>query len=227
MVRIDGLLANLGYGSRKEVKMMIKNGWVDVKGEAIKDPSLKVEPETVMVDDEPLDPLSLVIVMNKPQGVVCSHKDSGKLIYSLLPERFGRRNPPLSTVGRLDRDTTGVIIITDDGILNHELTSPKKEVVKVYDVTLADPLKGDEGLIFASGKVMLDGDEKPCLPAKLTVIDDTHAQLELTEGRYHQVKRMFAAVGNKVVQLHRSRFGDITVDDLKEGEFKILKKGEM
>lgn len=227
MRRLDQLLASLGYGSRKEIKMMIKNGWVEVKGEIAHDPSMKVEPSWVTIEEEPLDPTSLIIVMNKPQGVVCSHKDSGKLIYSLLPERFALRNPPLSTVGRLDRDTTGVIILTDDGHLNHELTSPKKEIVKVYDVTLARPLRGDEEKIVASGELLLEGDEKPCLPAKLHIIDATHVQLELTEGRYHQVKRMFAAMGNHVEALHRSRFGTINSDDLEIGSYKLLTREEM
>jgi 16S rRNA pseudouridine516 synthase len=160
--------------------------------------------------------------MYKPKGVICSHKDDGKLIYSLLPERFNLRNPKISTIGRLDRETSGVILITDDGELNHNLTSPKKDITKIYEVELAHPLRGDEAQIFASGELMLHGEEKPLLPATLTKITDTKVKLEIVEGRYHQVRRMFGAVGNRVVELHRTHFGEYTLEDLEEGEFLVL-----
>lgn len=226
--RLDQLLSSLGYGSRKDIKTMVRNGWVDVAGVTIGDPGMKVEHADVRVDDEPLDPPhGLILAMNKPLGVVCSHRDSGKLIYSLLPERWQRRNPPLSTVGRLDRDTSGIILLTDDGQLIHELTSPRKKVEKVYDVTLADPLHGDEGIVFASGTLMLDGEDDPCLPADLEIIDATHVRLTLTEGRYHQVRRMFAATGNRVTALERSRFGKVTLEKIAAGEYRIMKKEEI
>ena len=163
-----------------------------------------------------------LILMNKPDGFICSHNDAGSLIYSLIPQRWNRRNPKISTVGRLDVDTTGAIILTDNGDLNHRLTSPKSDVIKVYEATLAEPLKGDEAQIFASGELMLNGEKKPLLPAKLEVITSTQVRLEIVEGKYHQVKRMFAAVGNRVVKLHRLNFAGFEVEDLKEGEYKFI-----
>ncbi|OHE03928.1 MAG: 16S rRNA pseudouridine(516) synthase, partial [Sulfurimonas sp. RIFCSPLOWO2_12_FULL_34_6] len=176
----------------------------------------------ITVDDEVLDAESLLILLNKPHGVICSHDDAGVLIYSLLPLRWQRRNPKISTIGRLDVDTTGAILLTDDGALNHKLTSPKSDVIKVYEATLAQELRGDEADIFASGKLMLNGEKKPLLGAKLEVISPLHVRVEICEGRYHQVKRMFAAVGNRVVTLHRVSFGDFSVEELKPSQYKVI-----
>lgn len=178
----------------------------------------------VLFEGVPLDPLQgIVILMNKPVGLVCSHDDGeGQLVYDLLPSRWRNRDPKISTIGRLDKETSGLLLLTDDGQLLHRLTSPKYHVPKSYEVTLDRPLKGDERSIFETGTLMLNGEKTPCLPAKLTVIDDTHATLEITEGRYHQVRRMFAAVGNHVTALHRSSFGDVTLEDLKSGEFRLI-----
>ena len=144
------------------------------------------------------------------------------MIYSLIPARWNRRNPKIATIGRLDVDTTGAIILTDDGALNHKLSSPKSDVSKVYEATLAVPLKGDEKEIFESGNIILNGEEKPLKPAKLTILNDKLVHLEIVEGKYHQVKRMFAYTGNKVVKLHRLEFAGFRVDDLKEGEFRVI-----
>jgi 16S rRNA pseudouridine516 synthase len=218
--RLDRLLANLGYGNRKDVQRLIRRGDVKINGEIIKDISLKVLHGDVLVNDEPLDPIELTIVINKPAGYVCSHdSNEGKTIYSLLPQRWQCRTPKLSTIGRLDKDTTGVIILTTDGKLNHTLSSPKSLITKIYEVTLASSLSGDEIEAFGSGSMILHGEEKPCLPAKMYIMDNYHAVVEIVEGRYHQVKRMFGAVGNKVVALHRSRFGDYTCDGLGNGEY--------
>ena len=133
-----------------------------------------------------------------------------------------RRNPKISTIGRLDVDTTGAIILTDDGDLNHKLSSPKSDVLKVYEATLAQELRGDEKEIFASGELLLNGEKKPLLPANLEIITPTLVRLEICEGKYHQVKRMFGAVGNRVIKLHRVRFDKFDVEDLKEGEYKFI-----
>ncbi len=220
--RIDGFLSKLGYCSRGDAKKFMKMNEVTVKHERIFNPSLKAKHSDIKINDEPMDNESLTILMNKPSGVVCSHDDSGRLIYSLLPSRWQNRNPKLSTVGRLDRDTTGAILLTDDGDLNHKLTSPRSNISKIYKVSLAHPLKGDEGDIFESGTLLLNGEEKPLLPAKLTIIDETTVLLEIVEGKYHQVKRMFGAVANRVKALHRVSFDRYTIDDFKEGEYKIL-----
>ncbi|NCB12400.1 MAG: rRNA pseudouridine synthase, partial [Erysipelotrichia bacterium] len=162
--RIDAHLSSLGYCTRSEAKKFLKIFEVFVKDKRVFDVSLKANHEDIFINNEPLDAQTITILLNKPSGYICSHNDAGSLIYSLLPERWNRRNPKISTVGRLDVDTTGAIILTDNGDLNHKLTSPKSDVIKVYEATLAEPLKGDEAQIFASGELMLNGEKKPLLP---------------------------------------------------------------
>lgn len=220
--RVDAHLSNLGYCTRSEAKKFLSKNVVSINGVRVFDVREKAHHSDITVDGEKLDDETLVLFMHKPSGVVCSHSDGGVLIYSLLPQRWQRRNPKIATIGRLDADTTGAILLTDDGALNHKLTSPKSDVAKLYEATLAQPLRGDEAEIFASGTLMLHGEKKPLLPAKLEVISENIARLEICEGRYHQVKRMFGAVGNRVVTLHRVRFGEFSVEDLKAGEYKIL-----
>lgn len=222
--RLDKLLSSLGYCSRKEVASLLREGIITHTDNLYLKSDTKVAHEDILFEGEPLDPPhGIVILMHKPLGYVCSHDDGeGRLVYDLLPERWRRRDPKISTVGRLDKETSGLLLLTDDGALLHRLTSPKHKVPKIYEVTLDRPLKGDEGSIFASGTLMLNGEKTPCLPARLTVIDETHATLEITEGRYHQVRRMFAAVGNHVTALHRSSFGDMRLGDLQEGEYRLL-----
>lgn len=195
---------------------------VCIDGVRVFDVREKAYHNDITVDGERLDEESLLILMNKPSGVVCSHNDAGVLIYSLLPQRYQNRNPKISTIGRLDADTTGAILLSDDGELNHKLTSPKSDVLKVYEATLAQPLRGDEAEIFASGELMLNGENKPLLSAKMEIINPTLIRLEICEGRYHQVKRMFGAVGNRVVALHRVSFGEFSVEDLKPSEFRVI-----
>ena len=220
--RIDAHLSSLGYCTRSEAKKFLRIYELYVKEERIFDPSLKAYHNDITVNNEALDPETITILLNKPSEFICSHNDAGSLIYALIPQRWNRRNPKISTIGRLDVDTTGAIILTDDGALNHKLSSPKSDVSKVYEATLAVPLKGDEKEIFASGELMLNGEKKPLLPAKLEVLGETHVRLEICEGKYHQVKRMFAAVGNRVLTLHRVSFGGFTIEDLKEGSYKFI-----
>lgn len=220
--RLDAHLSNLGYCSRSEAKYFLNEFEVCINGIREFNPSTKANHKEITIDNEPLDDETLVILMNKPAGVICSHNDAGALIYSLLPIRWQNRNPKISTIGRLDVDTTGAIILSDDGDLNHKLSSPKNNIPKVYEAHLEKPLNGDEGTIFASGKLMLNGETKPLLPAKLNVITPTFVELEICEGKYHQVKRMFAAVGNKVTQLHRKSFKNLYIDDLKPSEYRLI-----
>lgn len=223
-VRLDKLLGSLGYCGRKEVASLIKEGIITHTLNLPLKNDTKVAHEEILYEGEPLDPpQGMVILMHKPAGLICSHDDGeGKLVYDLLPPRLRLRDPKLSTIGRLDKDTSGLLLLTDDGALLHRLTSPKHKVPKVYEATLDRPLNGNEGSLFASGTLMLNGEKTPCLPAKLTVINDTHVTLEITEGRYHQVRRMFAAVGNHVVSLHRCSFGTLTLGNLKAGEYRYL-----
>ncbi|MDR7229694.1 16S rRNA pseudouridine516 synthase [Caulobacter sp. BE264] len=229
MARLDRLLANLGYGSRKDVQALVASGKVTLDGAVLKDAGARIAvdatlPERMTIRGAPVDPPApLVLMMHKPLGVVCSHKEDGDKIYDLLPRRWRLRDPGLSTVGRLDKDTSGLILITDDGDFLHRVISPKRHVPKTYLATLDRPLTGSEGEIFAAGTLMLDSEEKPLLPAKLDVVDALTARLTITEGRYHQVRRMFAAVGNHVVTLHRERIGGIVLpDDLAPGQHRIL-----
>lgn len=226
-MRLVKLLANLGYGSRKEMQTAIRHGWVtDREGNRLK-ADAKTAHEDILFDEEPLDPAhGVVILMNKPLGYTCSTKDQGRLVYDLLPDRFRMRKPVLSTIGRLDKETSGALLFTDDGTFLHRVISPKSEVPKVYEVTLDRPMKGDEAALFASGEMMLESEEKPLKPAELEVLDETHARLILHEGRYHQVRRMFAAAGNHVTDLSRSHIGGLGLDGLEAGQWKALSEAE-
>ncbi len=223
--RLDKLLSNLGYGSRKEVKNWIRQGLITCDGEAVSSASQKVDPNQVMLDGEPLDhPGGLTLIYHKPLGVVCSHKEEGPLIYDDLPEMWQYRKPPLSSVGRLDKETSGLLIITDNGQLNHQLTSPKHHISKTYAVTLDRPLQGNEAELFASGKLMLEDDDRPCLPAEMEAVGENRAVLVLHEGRYHQVRRMFAAIGNHVTTLSRTHIGALSLAEtgLTAGEYMVI-----
>lgn len=233
-LRLDRLLSNLGYGSRREVQDLIEAGYVLLDGEAVidSDEKIAVTPDLVTrmtVEGEPLDPLpGLALMLNKPAGVTCSHKEQGPLVYSLLPERWGERNPALSTIGRLDKETSGLLLLTDDGALLHRIISPKSNIAKRYDVTLDRALRGDEAKIFAAGTLMLENEEKPLLPATFEAVSPTRGFITITEGRYHQVRRMFAAVGNHVTALRRDRIGGLALPkDLAEGEYRILTQDEL
>ena len=227
-MKLVKLIANLGYGSRKQVALMFREGRItDAAGEVLYADDV-VGHADVRVDGEPLDPpQGLLLLLHKPVGYTCSTKDPGRVVYDLLPPRFRLRDPVLSTVGRLDRDTSGLLLMTDDGALLHRIVSPKSRLDKAYEVTLAEDLRGDETARFASGTLLLESDDKPLLPAELHVQSPRQAQLVLHEGRYHQARRMFAAVGNHVAALHRSRIGGLTLGDLGEGQRRILEAADL
>ncbi len=226
-MRLVKLIANLGYGSRKEIQTAVRHGWVtDRDGNRLKADS-KTPHEDILFDDELLDPPEgMVLLLNKPLGYTCSTKDQGRLVYDLLPDRFRMRKPALSSIGRLDKETSGALLFTDDGTFLHKVISPKSEVPKVYEAELDRPLKGNEAALFASGEMMLENEHKPLKPAELEIIDDTHVRLTLHEGRYHQVRRMFAATGNHVNALTRIRIGGLGLEGLGEGEWKLLGEKE-
>ena len=162
-------------------------------------------------------------------STVESRKEDGDLIYADFPDRWIDRKPPLSAVGRLDKETSGLLIVTDDGQLNHQLTSPKKHISKTYAVTLDRPLQGDEVERFASGELLLEGDDKPCLPAELIVLGENKATIILHEGRYHQVRRMFAAIGNHVTTLTRTHIGKLSLAecDLCAGDYQVIESDKL
>jgi 16S rRNA pseudouridine516 synthase len=220
--RLDQILSSHGYCSRSEARFWIRAKRVTVKGVPAEAADDKADPMLVQVDGEPLEcPEGLLAVFHKPAGCVCSHDErDGPTIYDLLPPRWPKRNPPVTSVGRLDKDTTGVLLLTDDGALVQRWTSPKHKVPKVYEATVDADLRPGMIALFAAGTLRLEGEDKPCLPARLEIVSPREARLELTEGRFHQVKRMFASQGCNVTRLHRSRFGDYTVEGLNPGQWK-------
>ncbi len=232
--RVDKLLGSMGYGSRTEMARLGKAGGIVLDGADLTDVSKRIAvtpdlPSRMEIDGEPLDPVpGLVMMLNKPLGMTCSRKEDGALVYDVLPPRWKRRDPAISTIGRLDKQTTGLLLLTDDGDLLHRVISPKRHVAKVYRATLARPLAGTEGDVFAAGGLVLEGEDKPLSPAVLEVLSPTEARLTVTEGRYHMVRRMFAAVGNHVEGLHRERVGGLALpDDLAPGEWRLLDPGRL
>jgi 16S rRNA pseudouridine516 synthase len=222
-VKLLKVIANLGYGSRKQVAAMFREGRVtDAVGEALYADDAVAHAE-VRIDGEPLDPApGAVLMLHKPVGYTCSTRDPGRVVYDLLPPRFRLRSPIVSPVGRLDRDTSGLLLLTDDGALLHRITSPRSHLAKTYEATLAQDLRGDEAATFASGAFMLESEQTPLLPASLDVLAPRSVRLTITEGRYHQVRRMFAAVGNHVESLHRSRIGGLELGELGSGGWRLL-----
>ncbi len=228
-MKLVKLLANLGYGSRREVDKLMRAGMVtDADGVKL-GPKDFPGAENVRFGGEVLDPPApLVLVMHKPLGFTCSMTDPGETIYELLPPRFSKRNPGINPVGRLDKDTSGMLLLTDDGKFLHRVIHPKSACLKVYRVDLDRPLSGEEAGIFASGELLLESETKPLLPAGFKVLGEKQALVTLHEGRYHQVRRMFAAVGNHVTSLKRISIGGLELpEDLEEGEWRAVTEGEM
>jgi len=220
-------LANLGYGSRKDVQKLLRIGvFTDAEGNRLTDDAA-IAHDALRYKGRPLDPAQgMVLMLHKPTGYVCSTKDRGQLVYELLPPRFSERKPALSSIGRLDADTSGLLLFTDDGQYLHKIISPKNHVPKVYEATLARPLEGHEAAIFASGSLLLESETTPLRPADMTQTGERSARLTLYEGRYHQVRRMFAAVGNHVETLHRSHMGRLGLGTLAAGQWRLLTPSE-
>lgn len=226
-MKLVKLLGNLGYGSRKDVSKLIKNGWLTRRDGSTIGIDDDVPHDDILLDDEPLDPAQgVLILLHKPIGYTCSTKDPGRVVYDLLPERFRYRNPVLSTVGRLDRDTSGLLMLTDDGLLLHQIISPKAHLPKIYSVHLAEDLRGDESELFASGTLMLESEKSPLAPAQMEIINARQVNLTLIEGRYHQVRRMFAATGNRVLSLHRTQTGKLNLEGLEPGQWRMVSREE-
>jgi 16S rRNA pseudouridine516 synthase len=227
-MKLVRMIANLGYGSRKEVTAMFHAGRITDTSGAVLDLDDVTTHENVRLDGEPLDPPPpLTLMLHKPIGYTCSTTDPGRIVYDLLPMRFRMRSPIVASVGRLDRDTSGLLLMTDDGKLLHRIVSPRTHLPKRYEATLARDLNGREVDIFASGTLMLDSERSPLKPATLEIISPRVAHITLTEGRYHQVRRMFAAVGNHVETLHRSHIGELTLGDLPPGQWRRLGEDEL
>ncbi|MDB5409910.1 MAG: rsuA [Rhodospirillales bacterium] len=227
-MRLVRLIANLGYGSQKDVRGMIRDGRITALDGRKLAPDTHVPHDQLLFDGAPLDPpAGIVLMFNKPVDYTCSTQDPGRIVYDLLPERFRRRSPIVAPVGRLDRDTTGLLLLTDDGALLHRITSPRSRIAKIYEATLARPLTGDEAAVFAAGTLVLRSEKTPLAPATLKAIGERRARLTIVEGRYHQVKRMFAAVGNHVETLHRAALGGLTLGDLPSGKWRYVTAEEI
>lgn len=226
MRRLDQLLANLGYCSRRAARDFLRTRVVsDRTGTRLLDPSKKVAAAAVLVEGAALDhPDGLLILMHKPLGRICSHDSSeGPSIYDLLPPRWRERTPQVTSIGRLDKETTGLLLLTDQSALVHRLTSPRHHVPKRYLVTVDRDLPPHLDVIFSAGTLLLEGEKDPCEPARYEARGPREAAVTLTEGRYHQVRRMFAAAaGATVTALHRESFGDLTLGALAHGQWQTL-----
>ena len=215
-MRVDALLSRYGYCSRREAGAWVKQGRVVQEGAPMRTPNARVKPESVLVDGEPVPyPAGICVALHRPVGYTCSHDAAdGTPVYELLPPQWLRRTPPVQTVGRLDKETSGLLLITDDGALLHALTSPKRHVPKQYAYTTEAPVPTEAVELFAAGSLLLRGEKEPCLPAQLELTAPCAGLLTLHEGRYHQVRRMLAAVGAPVLTLQRVAVGTLHLDAL-------------
>jgi len=226
-MRLDKFVCDCTGLTRSQAGKLIRQGEVSVNGVLCKQPAQQLkETDQVMLDGEPLELTGpRYIMLHKPAGYVCSTDDPDhNTVFTLLDEPALDK---LHTVGRLDLDTTGLLLITDDGQWSHKISSPRHHCAKTYRAWLADPVEPTAIAMFAEG-VMLRGETQPTKPAQLQIISPTECLLTIHEGRYHQVKRMFAALGNKVLRLHREQVGSLTLDvDLAEGEYRFLHPDEV
>lgn len=216
------MLSRYGYCTRREAREWVHRGRVVCGGVVVNNVNCKVDPDVTYVDGSPIPFVhGLYVAFNKPLGYTCSHDESGDLVYDLLPPQWLRRGDGVNSVGRLDKETSGLLLLTDDGAFLHALTSPKRHVSKVYEVETACPIPAEAVALFAEGSLVLRGEKKPCAPAELRVQSACRGELVIHEGRYHQVRRMLAAVGAPVIRLHRSAIGPLRLQDLnlKPGEW--------
>ncbi|MCI9138603.1 MAG: rRNA pseudouridine synthase [Lachnospiraceae bacterium] len=225
--RIDKVLANAGMGSRQEVKAALKKGLVFLNGEKVTRPEMKINPkmDNIMFAGKPLTyQMFFYYMLHKPAGVVCAVKDPAhKTVLSLIEKPCPKG---LFPVGRLDKDTEGLLLLTNDGELAHSLLSPKRHVDKTYYVKLDQPLEEEKARLLSKGLSI--GDEKDTLPAKLDILTKKEVMITIQEGRYHQVKRMFQSVGLQVLYLKRISMGGLVLDkSLKKGEYRTLTEREI
>lgn len=222
-VRLDKFLSHMGYGTRNEVKNIIKNGWVTIEGKTIKKADFQVkEDQTVYVDDVPVSYVRYeYYILNKPAGYVSATEDT---LHPTVMELIPNIRNDLYPVGRLDLDTEGLLLVCNDGQLTHELLSPKKHVLKKYYVEFEGTLPENAVEIFAQP---MDLDDFITKPAKLEVLDQDKAYLTISEGKFHQVKRMFQNVGCEVTYLKRVSFGPLELKDLEIGQARALTPEEI
>ena len=232
MERLDKIISNLGYGSRKDVKSFVKKGLIEVDGVVVKDNGISVDPEKSIIKvngEEILYRKFVYLMMNKPDGVIsATHDSKDETVIDLLELDHQVFEP--FPIGRLDKDTVGLLLLTNDGELNHRLISPKWHVDKVYYAKIDKKVDEKDIVSFKNGITLDDGYK--CMEAKLEILNssDEGSEIRLTiqEGKFHQVKRMFEAVGKKVTYLKREEFGGLLLDpDLQEGEYRELTDEEL
>lgn len=232
MERLDKIISNLGYGSRKEIKALVKKGLVKVDGEVVKDNGLLIDPEKSVININGEDLFYreyIYLMMNKPDGVISATYDNREeTVIDLLEVEHQVFNP--FPVGRLDKDTVGLLLLTNDGELNHRLISPKWHVDKVYYAKIDKAVDEKDIEAFKNGITLDDGYK--CKEGKLEIISSSNEGSEvmvtIQEGKYHQVKRMFEALGKTVVYLKRTEFGGLPLDqELEEGEYRELTEDEL
>jgi 16S rRNA pseudouridine516 synthase len=252
-MQLQDILFGQGFGARRVCAGLVQQGRVSVAGQLCTDPWAEFEPEGLRLRVEGLEGrtglseggldwvchLSALVMLHKPAGYECSQKPSAwPSVYTLLPLPLRQRpaqgkkgaTAGVQAVGRLDQDTTGLLLLTDDGQLIHKLASPKHKVPKVYEVGLKHPVLPSDAEPFARRLlegVVLDGDPKPVRAAACELLTPQHLRLTLTDGKYHQVKRMMAAVGNRVETLHRSRIGELQLpEDLAPGQWRWVETSD-
>ncbi len=226
-MRLDKFVGQCTDYSRSQIHQAVKAGRISINGVVAKKADLQLDgTENVLLDDQliAIQPLRY-LMLHKPLGYICANRDAAHpVVIDLLALP---KKQELQIVGRLDIDTTGLVLLTDDGQWNHRITSPRHECPKTYLVTTANPITADTAALFAAG-VQLHGEKAPTRPAQLELISSHRARLCIHEGKYHQVKRMFAAVGNHVVALHREAIGNIQLDtQLAQGEYRPLTNDEI
>ncbi len=223
MMRLDKYLADMKAGTRSEVKKIIRKGLVTVNGNTVRDSAFRVnETDIVVYDGETIRYVTYeYYVLNKPQGYVCANEDRH---YPTVFELIDSRRKDLFTVGRLDADTEGLLLVSNDGVLAHELLSPKKHVEKTYYAETDLPVPEEAVSLFEKG---IDLGDFVTKPAKLVILDEHSCHITVTEGKFHQVRRMFEAVGTPVTYLKRISFGPLTLDDLPLGEYRELTEEEV
>ncbi len=227
LLRIDKILSSQNIATRTETKSMIKKGLITVNGELVKRPEEKYDPDTAVINvaGKRVDfKKYLYIMMNKPAGVLSASRDNyTPTVIDLLPDEIKREG--LFPAGRLDKDTTGFLLITDDGELAHKMLSPKSHVYKLYEAECDRKLTKQDARKFAEGIVCGD---ISFLPAEMKITGENKALVEICEGKFHQVKKMFSSVGAEVISLKRLRIGEIFLDEsLKQGEFRELTESEI
>ncbi len=226
-MRLDKMLAHCGYGSRKQVKEFIRKGYVMVNGEIITDDDYKVDEEqdeVIIAEEEVAYKNNIYLMLNKPDGYVSATYDNyDSTVLDLISGYDTRR---LFPVGRLDKDTTGLLLITNDGRLAHRLLAPKNHVDKIYYLKYSGEFKESYHKQFENGITLEDGYK--CMPAKFIPLGNQEGQILIREGKYHQVKRMMQAVNCEVTYLKRIQFGSLKLDEaLKEGSFRPLTEQEI